>query len=109
MKWTIEALDARVEREIAALPAGLKARFLRLAETLETHGPQYLGMPHVRHLDGGLWEMRLKAREGIARAIYVGMRGNRLIVLHVFVKKTDKTPRKALETARRRWKEVTDG
>jgi len=109
MQWTVEALDARVEREIKALPPGLKARFLRLAETLEANGPRALGMPHVRHLEGELWEMRLKAREGIARAVYVGVRGNRLIVLHVFVKKSDKMPRRALETARKRMKDVTDG
>jgi len=109
MRWTVEALDARVEREIRSLPAGLQGRYLRLADMLQEHGPQALGMPHVRHLEGRLWEMRLKAREGIARAVYVCVTGRHIVVLHTFVKKTEKTPRRALETARQRLKEMDRG
>jgi phage-related protein len=62
--------------------------------------------PYVKHLDGKLWEMRMKGRDGIARAIYVTAQGERVIVLHAFVKKTQKTPQRALEIARERAKEV---
>jgi phage-related protein len=65
-------------------------------------------MPHVRHLEGKLWEMRLTGRDGIARAVYVARTGQRLTVLHLFIKKTQKTPRKALETARNRLRRLTD-
>jgi phage-related protein len=65
-------------------------------------------MPHVRHLEGKLWEMRLTGRDGIARAVYVARTRQRLTVLHVFIKKTQKTPRKALETARNRLRRLTD-
>ncbi len=65
-------------------------------------------MPHVRHLEGKLWEMRLKGRDGIARAVYVARTRQRLTVLHIFIKKTQKTPRKALETARALLERLTD-
>jgi phage-related protein len=88
------------------LPAELKARFLRVAELLENFGPQKVGLPHVRPLESKLWEMRMSGKEGIARAVYVAASGKRLIVLHVFVKKTQKTPRPAIETALARLKEL---
>lgn len=81
------------------------ARFLHIAEMPAEFGPQRVGMPHVRPLEGKLWEMRMTGRDGIARAIYLTQAGRRLTVLHVFVKKTQKTPRRAIETACTRMKE----
>jgi phage-related protein len=63
--------------------------------------------PYVKHLEGKLWEMRMKGRDGIARAISVTTKGERVVVLHAFVKKTQKAPQRALEIARERAKEVT--
>lgn len=63
--------------------------------------------PHVKHLEGKLWVIRMKGRDGVARAIYVTARGKRVVVVHAFIKKTQKTPRSALEIARTRAKEVT--
>ena len=68
-KWTIEALPA-AKREVKSLPRDLQARFFHIGDMLTEHGPQQVGMPHVRHLDGELWEMRMKGKSGIARAIY---------------------------------------
>ena len=85
-----------------ALPEDMRARFLRIADMLQEFGPHQVGLPHVRPLEGKLWEMRMQGRDGIARAVYVAMHGRRLLVLHVFVKKTQTTPRKALDTARKR-------
>lgn len=99
--WTV-ALHPLAEPELRALPADMRARFLRVAELLESFGPQQVGLPHVRPLGGKLWEMRMQGRDGIARAVYAAVRGRRLLVLHVFVKKTQTTPRKALDTALRR-------
>lgn len=106
MVWRVETLDARVDREIAELPDGLRSRLLRLLELVAMDGPQALHAPHARHLDGPLWELRAKAVEGIARGIYVAVTGRRVFVLHVFVKKTEKTPRRALAIAVERLKEV---
>lgn len=99
--WTV-ALHPLAEPELLALPADMRARFVRVAELLEDMGPQRVGLPHIRPLDGKLWEMRMQGRDGIARAVYAAVRGRRLLVLHVFVKKTQTTPRSALETARKR-------
>ena len=106
MGWTVETVSA-ADSEILALPAKLRARLIRLLEAVENVGLEALREPHVRHLDGKLWELRVKAEEGIARGIYVTATGRRIVVLHVFVKKSRKTPRRALATARQRMKQVT--
>ena len=105
--WRVEILDGRVEKELDALAPDVRQRFLRIAELIERHGRAAMHEPYVKHLDGKLWEMRMKGRDGIARAIYVTAKGERVVVLHAFVKKTQKTPQRALEIARERAKEVT--
>src|SRR5260370_34858250 len=87
----------------------MQARFLRISELLESFGPQRVGLPHVRPLGEKLWEMRLSGREGIGRAIYTAAAGRRLIVLHAFVKKTQKTPPIALNLPLKRLKESGSG
>ena len=105
MRWIVETHDA-VDAEIEDLPAGLQARLIRLLEAIESVGLESLREPHVKHLEGKLWELRAKASEGIARGIYVTVTGRKVVVLHVFVKKSQKTPARALEIARTRMKEV---
>lgn len=75
---------------------------MHIAELLQDFGPQRVGLPHIRPLGSKLWEMRMQGRDGIARAVYAAVQGRRLLVLHVFVKKTQTTPRKAIETALKR-------
>jgi phage-related protein len=106
MTWTVELLNKEVEAELSALPADMQARFLRISELLESFGPQRVGMPHIRPLGDKLWEMRLSGKAGIGRGIYVAAHGKRLVVLHFFIKKTEKTPRQAIEIARVRMKEL---
>ena len=106
MDWTVETVSA-VDAEIEALPAALRARLIRLLETVENVGLDALRAPHVRHLDGKLWELRVRAEGGTARGIYVTATGRRVVVLHVFAKKSRKTPRRALATAKERMKQVT--
>ena len=106
MGWTVETVSA-VDAEIEALPVKLRARLFRLLEAVENVGLEELRVPHVRHLEGKLWELRAKAAGGIARGIYVTAAERRVVVLHVFVKKSRRTPRRALLTARRRMKQVT--
>ena len=101
MRWTVETVAA-VDAEIAALPVPLRARLVRLLETVENVGLEALRAPHVKHLDGKLWELRVRAAGGRARGIYVTATGRRVVVLHVFAKKSRKTPPRALATARER-------
>jgi phage-related protein len=108
MTWTVTFYSKRFENEILAFPAGLLARFLRYAERMEAFGPD-LGMPHTRALGRGLFELRIKAAEGIARVFYCTVVDNRIVFLHQFVKKTEKTPAKELDIARHRMKEVKHG
>lgn len=105
MNWTVTFYSDRVEAEILALPAGFLARFVRYAEKIEVYGPD-LGMPHTRAMGDGLFELRLKSAEGIARVFYCTLIGKRILVLHHFIKKTDKTPAKELDLARKRKKEI---
>ena len=98
--WTV-TLHPQAEPELTALPADMQARFVHIAELLQDFGPQRVGLPHIRPLEGKLWEMRMQGRDGIARAVYAAIQGRRLLELHAFVKKTQTTPRSALETARK--------
>lgn len=104
--WTVKA-HPLAEIELEALPADLRAHFLHIAELLETFGPQKVGMPHIRHLEGKLWEMRMHGKDGIARAVYAAIQGRTLLVLHAFTKKTQATPRAAIATARKRLEQET--
>ena len=89
------------------MSAGFLARYLRYSDRMEAYGPD-LGMPHTRAMGDGLFELRLKAAEGIARVFYCTMGGRKIVILHQFIKKSDKTPPKELAIARRRMKEVRD-
>ena len=99
--WTV-IMHPLAEPELLALPADMKARFLHIAELLEQFGPQRVGLPHIRPLESKLWEMRMQGRDGIARAVYAAVQDRRLLVLHVFVKKTQARPRSAIATALKR-------
>ena len=107
MNWRVTFYSAAIEKEVLQLPAGFVARFLRYAERMEVYGPD-LGMPHTRAMGAGLFELRLKAAEGIARVFYCTLVGRRIVMLHQFIKKSEKTPRKELEIAKRRMKETKD-
>ncbi len=108
MTWKVRFFSQRLEAEILALSAGFVARFLKYAERMELYGPD-LGMPHTRAMGQGLFELRLKAADGIARIFYCTVVDRQIVVLHQFVKKTEKTPPKELDIARRRMKEVKNG
>jgi phage-related protein len=104
--WQLEILNDAVAAEIAALPADMQARFLRLADRIAAAGLGSLSEPHVKHLEGKLWELRLTGRDGIARVLYVTAVGQRVVVVRAFAKKTQKTPRAEIELALRRAKEI---
>jgi phage-related protein len=107
VRWSVVVLDERVQAEIDALPLDLRTRYLRIVDLIQSEGLERVREPYVKHLEGKLWEMRMSGRDGIARAIYVTAIGRRVVVVHAFIKKTEKTPRRALDIARRRAQEVS--
>ena len=106
MTWTVETLDARVDAEIEGLPADMRAYLQRIMGLIEAYGLEQVHEPYVKHLEGRLWEMRLRGRAGISRAVYVTAIGKRVVIVRAFVKKTHKTPRRELDLARERAKEI---
>ena len=106
MSWTVETLNATVDEELDALPADMRARFVRVCELIAAVGLTRVGAPHIRHLTGALWEMRLRGKDGMARALYVTVRDKRVVVVRAFIKKTQKTPRREIDLALRRAAEV---
>jgi phage-related protein len=84
------------------------ADYLRLLDLIKEFGAD-LRMPHFRAMGDGLFELRPKGREGIGRVFYCTHVGQRVIVLHSFVKKTQGTPQNEMRTARARLKEVRNG
>lgn len=106
MKWTVLFFDEDVRRALDALPPDIRARFERIVRLIENQGLELVREPYVKHLEGPVWEMRMKGKDGIARAAYVTATGRRVVVVHVFPKKTQKTPRREIEIALKRAKEV---
>ncbi len=106
MPWRVEFFNERVKRELDEQPRDIRASFERIVHMIEIDGVQSVHEPYVKHLEGPVWEMRMKGRDGIARAAYVAATGARVVVLSVFGKKTQKTPRREIELALKRAKEV---
>jgi len=107
MAWTVVFLDARVEAEMQEQPIDIRARFERIKLLLAEHGPMQLPPKYVKHIDGQLWELRMKGKDGIARAFYVTATTQRLVIVRVFTKKTQKTPPREIKLAKKRAEEVT--
>ena len=105
--WSVELLDIRVQNEVETLPFDMRARFRRIVELIQVYGLERMREPYVKHLEGRVWDMRMKGKNGIARTAYVTATGRRIVVVHVFEKKTQKTPRRDIRLALQRAKEVT--
>jgi phage-related protein len=84
----------------------MRTRLARYVALIQEFGFQALPREAVKHLEDKLWELRITGRDGISRAIYVTASGRRVVILRAFIKKTQKTPPRELETARQRAKEV---
>ncbi len=107
MAWQIIYHDERLQKAILGLPQGIMARYFHGTDRMEEHGLD-LGMPHTRAWRNGLFERRLKAREGSGRVFFGVLIDRRILMLHQFVKKTDKTPPKEIEITLKRMKEWKD-
>jgi phage-related protein len=104
--WVVEFFDANAKAEVDALPLDMRAKLERIIDLIKAKGLERVREPYVKHLEGKLWEMRMSGRDGIARSIYITAAGRRIVILHSFIKKSDKTPRAALVIARARAKEI---
>jgi phage-related protein len=108
MDYSIAYYNPTVEQQILELPDTLAARYVVLTRRMLAIGP-HLAEPHTKSMGDGLFELRLKGAEGIARVFYCTLVGKRIVMLHSFIKKTNRTPKRELETAHHRLKEVKHG
>jgi len=106
MAWIVETFNETVDTELAELPADMRARLVRISELIESIGLPNVKEPHVRHVRGQLWEIRLKGKAGIARALYVTAKKQRVVIVRAFIKKTEKTPTGEIDLALQRAKEL---
>jgi phage-related protein len=106
VNWQVVVLNETVQKELDALPEDNWARLIRLTRLIVQQDLENVREPYVKHLTGKIWEMRLKGKDGIARALYITATGGRVVILRAFVKKTQKTPDSEIDIALRRAKEV---
>ena len=105
MEWEIVYFSDDIQQSLQEFPVGLQARYVHLTERLRQFGPN-LGMPNTRSMKKGLFELRVKSKEGIGRVFFCTLAGKRIMMLHAFVKKSAKTPAQELKIARDRMKEA---
>jgi phage-related protein len=105
MEWVIEFYSEKVEADTFGFPAGVLAHLVHILDMIKEIGPN-LGMPYTRPMGDGLFEIRAKGKEGIGRSLFCTVKGRRVIILHSFVKKSQKAPKRELNTAIKRMKEV---
>ena len=105
MKWHISYYSEKVEQGILNWPKKLLAKYLCITDLMEVEGPDF-GMPFTKPMGNGLFEIRAKGHEGIARAFFCILKDAEIIILHEFIKKTDKTPKKELDIGRKRLREI---
>ena len=106
MGWLINFYNEDVMSDIQSWPIGIKGKFIWIVDLIARHGIEEVGMPHIKAIGSGLFEIRAKGKEGIGRTIFCLLTRKRMIILHGFIKKTQKTPMKELQLATKRMKEV---
>jgi phage-related protein len=104
--WAVEVLDNTVEAELDAFPRDLRVALTRIIERIENLGLDRIGEPHVRHVEGKLWEMRASGSRVEGRALYVTATGRRVVIVLAFFKKTRKTPKPLIEVALERARRI---
>lgn len=104
--WTVEFIDRDVFEEMQAQPRDIRAKFEHIVRLIQSNGLERVHEPYIKHLEGKLWEMRMKGRDTIGRAIYVTAVKKRIVIVRVFTKKTQKTPRREITAAIAKAKEI---
>jgi phage-related protein len=105
MSYEIIYYHEDVQNQILNLPHSLAARYVALSRRMEISGGN-LGEPHTKLLANGLFELRLKGAEGIARVFYCTKIERQIVILHCFIKKSQSIPLKELGLAMKRLKEI---
>ena len=106
MIWKITYYDESIENRILDWPDDLLARYLRIVDLIENFGPN-LGMPFTKPIGKKLFEIRIKAKSNIGRVFFCYVKSCELMILHSFIKKTQKTPKKEIDIALKRAKEIS--
>jgi len=105
MSWKVSFFNSKIKEETLRFPAGILANYLHILEIIEEFGPA-IGKPYTAPMGNGLFEIRAKGKEGIGRSLFCTVKGKEIIILHSFIKKTQKAPKKEIEKARKRMKEL---
>jgi phage-related protein len=105
MIWKIIFYNQKVKTSVDNLENSLKGNFYAITDKMLIQGPN-LGMPFTKALGNGLFEIRVKGVSGIARGLYCTISMNRIVILNVFIKKSEAIPYKELKLAKQRMKEV---
>lgn len=105
MSWKVTFFDSNVKDETLSFPKGILSNFLHIAEIIEKFGPT-VGKPYTAPMGKGLFEIRAKGKEGIGRSLFCTVKGKEIVILNSFIKKTQKTPKKEIDKARKRMLEL---
>ena len=108
MEFKVVFLNEKVEKDTLNFPKGILANFIHIVEMVEEFGLS-LGMPYISKVEKGLFEIRAKGVEGIGRSFFCTTKNKEIIILHSFIKKTNKIPLKEIKIARKRLKEYKNG
>lgn len=105
MNFKVVFLNEKVEKDTLSFPKGILANFIHIVEMIEEFGSD-LGQPYTSKVEKDIFEIRARGREGIGRSFFCTTKGKEIIILHSFIKKTQKIPKKEIELARKRLKEI---
>jgi len=105
MSWKVTFFNSKVKDETLNFPKGILSNFLHITEIIEKFGPT-VGKPYTAPMGKGLFEIRAKGKEGIGRSVFCTVKGKEIVILNSFIKKTQKTPQKEIEKARKRMLEL---
>lgn len=106
MDWNVLIPNEIVYKELDGLPADMRGRFTHIGELIAEFGPMRAGASHVGHVQGPRWEMRMRGRDGISRALCVVCEERRQVVVRVFIEKTRKTPPREIRLAPERTRDL---
>jgi phage-related protein len=107
MSWTVEFHKAAFA-ELKAQPLDIQTKLSRLLKIATEGGFGKLPPKSTKHLADDLWEFRLKGKDGIARALYITRQGQRLVIVRIFTKKSQKTPPREIRLAQERSGDISD-
>ena len=105
MTWKVTFFNLKVKEETLNFPDGILANLLHILEIIEKFGPN-VGKPYTASMGQGLFEIRARGKEGIGRSMFCTLKGKEIIILNSFIKKTQKTPKKEIDIARKRMREI---